>query len=147
MLQIDFDYFFLGGFFIFPPYFFFLKYSHTFLCVCLLYILMKLKYVINGKNKIILANSLQDIADYKNISIDSLKYSISHKKLNVNKINVKLKDIATTYPTYEIDMNGVVTIATNNSGSQQKIPYNKQVQKLPNNVAPEHLHEKNVDVK
>ena len=97
---------------------------------------MKLKYVINGKNKIILANSLQDIADYKNISIDSLKYSISHKKLNVKKINVKLKDIATTYPTYEIDMNGVVTISTNNSGSQQE---------LPNNVAPEQLHEKNVN--
>ena len=76
---------------------------------------MKLKYVINGKNKIILANSLQDIADYSNITIDCLKYSIKRNKLNVNRINVKLKDIATTYPTYEIDMNGVVTIATNNS--------------------------------
>ena len=43
-------------------------------------------------------------------------------------------------------MNGVVTIATNNSGSQQESPYNKQVQQLPNNVVPEHLHEKNVDV-
>ena len=67
---------------------------------------MKLKYVINGKNKIILVNSLQDIADYSNITIDSLKYSIKHNKLDVQKINVKLKDIATTYPTYEIDMNG-----------------------------------------
>ena len=99
---------------------------------------MKLKYVINMKDKIILANSLQDIADYSNMTIDSLKYSIKHNKLNVNKINVKLKDIATTYPTYEIDMNGVVTMATNNSGSQQG---------LPNNVALEQLHERNVDVK
>ena len=90
---------------------------------------MKLKYVINQKDKIILANSLQDIADYQNISIDSLKYSIQHNKLNVNKINVKLKDIATTYPTYEIDMNGVVTISTST------------------NVSPEQLHEGNVDVK
>ena len=107
---------------------------------------MKLKYAINMKDKLILANSLQDIADYSNITIDSLKYSISHKKLNVSKINVKLKEVATTYPTYEIDMNGVVTIATNNSGFQQELPYNKQVQKLPNNNAPE-LHEKNVDLK
>ena len=97
---------------------------------------MKLKYVINEKNKIILANSLQDIADYCNITIDSLKYAIKHNKLNILKTNVKLKDIASTYPTYEIDMNGVVTIATNNSGSQQE---------LPNNVAPEQLHEKNVN--
>ena len=99
---------------------------------------MKLKYVINEKNKIILANSLQDIADYCNITIDSLKYSIKHNKLNVNKINVKLKEVAKNYPTYEIDMNGVVTIAMNNSGSQQE---------LPNNVTPEQLHEKNVNVK
>ena len=99
---------------------------------------MKLKYVIKEKNKIILANSLQDIADYKHISIDSLKYAIKYNRLNVNKINVKLKEVAKTYPTYEIDVNGVVTIATNNSGSQQE---------LPDNVAPEHLHEKNVDVK
>ena len=99
---------------------------------------MKLKYVINEKNKIILANSLQDIADYSNITIDSLKYSIKHNKLNVNRINVKLKDIATTYPTYEIDINGVVTIATNNSGS---------LQELPNNVTSEQLHEKNVNAK
>ena len=65
---------------------------------------MKLKYVINEKNKIILANSLQDIADYSNITIDSLKYSIKHNKLNVNRINVKLKDIATTYR----DSSGIV---------------------------------------
>ena len=108
---------------------------------------MKLKYVINGKNKIILANSLQDIADYKNISIDSLKYCIKHNKLNVNKINVKLKDIVNRYPNYDIDLHGIVTIAPKNSGSQQELPYNKQVQKLPNNVAHEHLQEKNVDVK
>ena len=90
---------------------------------------MKLKYVINEKNKIILANSLQDIANYSNITIDSLKYSIKHNKLNVNKINVKLKDIVNMYPTYEIDSHGIVTINTNN------------------NVAPEELHKKNVDVK
>ena len=104
---------------------------------------MKLKYAIKEKNKIILANSLQDIADYKNISTDSRKYSISHKKLNVNKIYVRLKEVAKTYPTYEIDMNGFVTIATNNSGP----PYNKQVQELPNDVAHAQLHKKNVDVK
>ena len=98
---------------------------------------MKLKYVINEKNKMILANSLQHIADYSNITIDSLKYSIKHKQLNVNKINVKLKEVAKTYPTYEIDMNGVVIIATHNSGSQQELPNNKQVQELPNNVTPE----------
>ena len=86
---------------------------------------MKLKYVINQKDKIILANNLEDIADYKNVSIDSLKYSIKHNKLNVKKINVKLKELAKTYPTYEIDINGVVTIATNNSGSQQELPNNK----------------------
>ena len=86
---------------------------------------MKLKYVINETNKIILANTLEDIADYKNVSIDSLKYSIKQNKLNVKKINVKLKELAKTYPTYEIDINGVVTIATNNSGSQQELPNNK----------------------
>ena len=78
------------------------------------------------------------IADYSNITIDSLKYAIKRNKLNVNKINVKLKDIATTYPTYEIDMNGIVTISTNNSGSPQE---------LPNNVSPEQLHKKNVDIR
>ena len=57
---------------------------------------MKLKYVIKEKNKIILANSLQDIADYKHISIDSLKYAIKYNRLNVNKINVKLKEVAKT---------------------------------------------------
>ena len=98
---------------------------------------MKLKYAINMKDKIILANSLQDIADYNNITIDSLKYSIKHNKLNVNKINVKLKDIVNRYPTYEIDSHGIVTINTNNNGSQQE---------LPNNVTPEQLHEKNADV-
>ena len=90
---------------------------------------MKLKYVINANNKIILANSLQDIADYCNITIDSLKYSISHKKLNVNKINVKLKDIVNRYPNYDIDSHGIVTIATST------------------NVAHEDLYEKDVDVK
>ena len=90
---------------------------------------MKLKYAINMKDKIILANNLEDIADYSNITIDSLKYSIKHNKLNVNKINVKLKDIVNRYPNYKIDSHGIATINTNN------------------NVAPEHLHEKNVDVK
>ena len=99
---------------------------------------MKLKYVINEKNKIILVNSLQDIADYSNVTIDSLKYSIKHNKLNVNKINVKLKEVANTYPTYEIDSHGIITINTNNSGSRQELPNNKQAQEL---------HEKNVNVK
>ena len=100
--------------------------------------------MINEKNKIILANSLQDIADYCNITIDSLKYLISHKKLNVNKINVKWKEVAKTYPTYETAMNGVVTIATNNSGSLQELPNNKQVQELLNNKA-QNLLTKNVE--
>ena len=89
---------------------------------------MKLKYAINTKDKLILANNLEDIADYSNITIDSLKYSIKHKKLNVSKINVKLKEVANAYPTYEIDSHGIVTINTNNSVSPQE---------LPNNVAPE----------
>ena len=72
------------------------------------------------------------------MSIDSLKYAIKHNKLHVNKINVKLKDIASAYPTYEMNMNGVVTMSTNNSGSQQE---------LPNNAASEQLHKENVDVK
>ena len=82
---------------------------------------MKLKYAINEKNKIILANTLEDIADYKHISIDSFKYSIKQNKLNVNKINVKLKDIATTYPTYEIDSHGIVTIKLDKNESVQEL--------------------------
>ena len=106
---------------------------------------MKLKYVIKEKNKIILANSLQDIADYSNITIDSLKYSIKHKKLNVNKINVKLKEVAKTYTTYEIDLHGIVTINTNNSGSPQELHDNKQAQELPSNKHAQKLHSKNVE--
>ena len=82
---------------------------------------MKLKYVINQKDKIILANNLEDIADYKNVSIDSLKYSIKHNKLNVKKINVKLKELAKTYPTYEIDSHGIVTIKLDTSELVQEL--------------------------
>ena len=82
---------------------------------------MKLKYVINQKDKIILANTLEDIADYKNVSIDSLKYSIKHNKLNVKKINVKLKELAKTYPTYEIDSHGIVTIKLDTSELVQEL--------------------------
>ena len=41
-------------------------------------------------------------------------------------------------------MNGVVTIATNNSGSLQELPNNKQVQELLNNKA-QNLLTKNVE--
>ena len=43
-----------------------------------------------------------------------------------------------------MDSHGIVTINTNNSGSPQELPINKQVQELLNNKA-QKLHTKNAE--
>ena len=71
---------------------------------------MKLRYVVRCSDKLLFANSLQDIASYYTVTLSGIKYKIKHKLIDLEKINVELQDFAKENVKYTIDKYGVVTV-------------------------------------
>ena len=68
---------------------------------------MKLRYIVRCSDKLLFANSLQDIASYYTVTLSGIKYKIKHKLINLEKINVELQDFAKENVEYTIDKYGV----------------------------------------
>lgn len=81
---------------------------------------MKLRYLVSCSDKLLFANSLQDIASYYNVTLSGIKYKIKHSLINIEKINVELQDFAKENIQYAIDKYGVVTVFNDNVDSLKK---------------------------
>ena len=67
---------------------------------------MKLKYLVKTGDKYLFANCMNDLASYFNVTISGIKYKITHKLIDVIKIDRQLQDLKFDYI---IDKNGVIT--------------------------------------
>ena len=71
---------------------------------------MKLKYLVKCKDRVLFANSLDDLACYYKVTLSGMRYKINHELIDLEKINYKLQNLNVKY---EIDNNGVVTVMIN----------------------------------
>ena len=67
---------------------------------------MKLKYLVNCKDKMLFANCLQDLASHYNVTVSGIKYKIKHNLIAITKIDIQLQDLNFEYA---INKYGVVT--------------------------------------
>ena len=81
---------------------------------------MKLRYLVRCSDKLLFANSLQDIASYYTVTLSGIKYKIKHKLIEIEKINVELQDFVNENIQYSIDKYGVVTVLNDNVDNLKK---------------------------
>ena len=71
---------------------------------------MKLKYKVETNDYLHFANNLQDIADSLQIPIYTVKHRMKYNKLNIEKVDMSLKELITIYGNMSVDCYGVFTI-------------------------------------
>ena len=76
---------------------------------------MKLRYLVRCRDRLLFANSLQDIASYYTVTLSGIKYKIKHKLIDLERINVELQDFVNENIQYTIDKYGVVTVINDNT--------------------------------
>ena len=69
---------------------------------------MKLKYLVETKDKYLLANSLDDLASYHKITLAGIRYRMKKDLINIHRIDTQLQHLDVDYT---IDKNGVVIVA------------------------------------
>ena len=71
---------------------------------------MKFKFRYDNDNKIYLATNYQSFANHFNVTVARIKYMLKTDQINIDKVDITLRDIIQNGYNYQVNASGVVTV-------------------------------------